>query len=159
MTVEVVFADADENNSEFAEDQFYVQTAALSVAKTSLVVEDPINGALSATVFPRAIPEAIVEYGVTLTNLGNADAEVVTITDEIPANTTFENNTYPGNTNVRITLAGVDSYCTAEAGADGNTDGCHLTAGGVLTVGPGAIGTVEPGAPNALTVRFRVSIN
>jgi uncharacterized repeat protein (TIGR01451 family) len=159
MVVEVVFADAGENNSEFAEDQFYVQTAALSVAKTSLVVSDPINGALSPTVFPRAIPEAIVEYGITLTNTGAADAEVVTITDSIPANTTFENNTYSGGSNVRITVGATDTFCTAEAGADGNTDGCYLTAGGVLTVGAPAVTAVQTGAGNALQVRFRVSIN
>jgi uncharacterized repeat protein (TIGR01451 family) len=150
-----VFADAGEDNTEFAEDQYYVQTAALSVAKTSVVISDPLNG----TTLPRAIPDAVVEYGITLTNTGAADAEVVTITDSIPANTTFENNTYAGNTNVRITLASVDSFCTAEPGADGNLDGCFLTAGGVLTVGAPAITTVQTGAGNALQVRFRVSID
>ena len=159
MTVEVVFADASEDNSEFAEDQFYVQTAALSVAKTSVVVSDPINGALSATVFPRAIPDAVVEYGITLTNTGSADAEVVTITDSIPANTEFENNTYSGGSNVRITIGATDTFCTAEAGADSNTDGCFLTAGGVLTVGAPAVTAVQAGAGNALPVRFRVSID
>jgi uncharacterized repeat protein (TIGR01451 family) len=155
MTAEIVFADAGEDNTEFAEDQYYVQTAALSVAKTSVVISDPLNG----TTLPRAIPDAVVEYGITLTNTGAADAEVVTITDSIPANTTFENNTYAGNTNVRITLASVDSFCTAEPGADGNLDGCYLTAGGVLTVGAPAITTVQTGAGNALQVRFRVSID
>lgn len=159
MTVEVVFADAGENNSEFAEDQFYVQTAALSVAKSSLVVSDPINGALSPTVFPRAIPEAIVEYGITLTNTGATAADIVSITDLIPTNTTFANNTYSGGSNVRITVGATDTFCTAEAGADGNTDGCYLTAGGVLTVGAPAVTAVQTGAGNALQVRFRVSIN
>lgn len=156
--VEVVFADADEDNSEFAEDQFYVQTAALSVAKTSTVVSDPFNGTASATVFPRAIPGAFVEYGITLTNLGAADAEVVTITDSIPPNTAFAVNTYAGNTNVRVTNAGVDSFCTAEAGADSNVDGCYLNSG-VLTVGAPAVTAVQTGVPNALTVRFQVRIN
>jgi uncharacterized repeat protein (TIGR01451 family) len=154
--VDVVFADAGRNASEAASDQYHVQTAALSVAKTSTVISDPFNG----TTNPKSIPGAVMEYGITLTNTGAADATVVTITDLIPANTIFQNNTYSGGSNVRVTVGAADSFCTAEAGGtDSNADGCVVTAGGVLTVGAPAVTTVVTGAANALTVRFSVMIN
>jgi uncharacterized repeat protein (TIGR01451 family) len=156
MVVDMVWADTDRDATEASVDQYYVQTAALSVAKTSVVISDPLNLAVN----PKAIPGATMEYGITLTNTGSADATVVTITDLIPANTTFANNTYAGNTNVRVTIAGVDTFCVAEAGGtDTSLDGCVLTAGGVLTVGAPTVSSVLQGAGNAVSVRFRVTIN
>ena len=92
---------------------------------------------------------------------GAVSATVVTITDPVPANTTFANNVYSGNTrNVSITVGATTTFCQAEAGGtDTNTDGCFLTAGGVLTVGAPALATVATGAGNAVTVRFRVTID
>jgi uncharacterized repeat protein (TIGR01451 family) len=149
--VDVVFADPGRDVTETALDQYHVQTAALSVAKSSVVISDPFN----LTTNPKAIPNATVEYGITLTNTGTADATVVTISDSIPANTTLANNTYAGGTNVRITVGSTDTFCIADAV---NTDGCVL-AGGVLTVGAPAVTSVQQGAANAVTVRFRVTIN
>jgi uncharacterized repeat protein (TIGR01451 family) len=149
------------NRVVFADDQYYVQTAALAVAKTSTVVSDPINGALAPGVFPKAIPLAVVEYGITLTNTGAVSASVVTVTDLIPANTTFATGTYnAGASNVNIQVGAVNTFCVAEAGGtDSNADGCVRTAGGVLSVGAPALTTVATGAGNAVTVRFRVTIN
>lgn len=149
--VDVVFADPARDATEAAIDQYFVQTAALSVAKTSVVISDPFN----LTTNPKAIPNATVEYGITLTNTGSADATVVTISDSIPANTTLANNTYAGGTNVRITVGATDTFCIADAV---NTDGCTL-AGGILTVGAPAVTSVQQGAANAVTVRFRVTID
>jgi len=157
-TVDVVFADDGRNASETVSDQYWLQTAALSVAKTSTVISDPVNGAAGPGVFPKAIPGAVMEYGITLTNSGTADAELVTISDSIPANTTFTNGTYTGGTNVRITVGATDSFCTAEATGDTNADGCGIS-GGVLSVGGAAVTAVQQGAANAVTVRFRVTIN
>jgi hypothetical protein len=55
--------------------------------------------------------------------------------------------------------SGAPTFCVAEAGSDTNSDGCFRTAGGVLTVGSPAVSTVATGAANAVTVRFRVTIN
>ncbi len=155
--VDVVFADNARDATETADDQYWVQTAALAVAKTSTVISDPFNN----TTNPKSIPGAVMEYGITLTNTGAVSATVVTITDPVPANTTFANNVYSGNTrNVSITVGATTTFCQAEAGGtDTNTDGCFLTAGGVLTVGAPALATVATGAGNAVTVRFRVTIN
>jgi len=155
--VDVVFADTGRDATEAADDQYFVQTAALSVGKTSTVISDPFNLAVN----PKSIPGAVMEYGITLTNTGAVSATVVTITDPVPTNTTFANATYnAGASNVSITVGATTTFCQAEAGGtDSNSDGCFRTAGGVLTVGAPALATVATGAGNAVTVRFRVTIN
>jgi uncharacterized repeat protein (TIGR01451 family) len=155
--VDTVFGDDGENNSESSSDQYAVQSAALSVQKTSAVASDPING----TSNPKAIPGATVEYTITLANSGTVSAAGVTIGDTLPANTTFVANSYnSGASNVSITVgAGAPGFCFAEAGGtDTNGDGCVINAG-QLVVGTPALGTVATGAANQVAVRFRVTIN
>lgn len=155
--VDVVFGDDGEDNSEADSDQYAVQSAALSVQKTSAVASDPFNG----TTNPKAIPGATVEYTITLANGGAVSAAGVTIGDTLPANTTFVANGYnAGASNVSITVgAGSPTFCNAEAGGtDTNADGCVINAG-QLVVGAPALGTVATGAANQVAVRFRVTIN
>jgi hypothetical protein len=54
--------------------QYTVVAAALSVAKSSSVICDPIVGGATATVFPSNIPGAIVQYAVTVTNASTASS-------------------------------------------------------------------------------------
>jgi len=156
-TVDVVFADTGRDAQESADDQYWLQTAAMSVAKTSTVISDPLN----STTNPKSIPGAVMEYGITLTNTGALAASVVTITDPLPTNTTFANGVYnSGASNVSITVGATTTFCQAETGGtDSNSDGCFRTAGGVLTVGAPALANVATGAGNAVTVKFRVTIN
>ena len=165
-TVEIVFADgagaggdAVRNGRFAADDQYAVQSAALTVAKTSTVISDPLNGATN----PKAIPGATVEYGVAVTNTGSVAATGVVVADPIPANTAFVANAYSAGTrDVRLTNGGgADTFCVAEAGGtDTNADGCVRTAGGVLQVGAPALGTLAVSGPtSSMTVRFRVTIN
>ena len=161
--VDVVFADTATGGqtardaAAFADDIYVISAAALSVGKTSTVISDPFN----LLVNPKAIPGATVEYAITLTNTGAQPASVVTITDPIPTNTTFATGTYnAGASNVQISVGATNTFCVAEAGGtDSNADGCVRTAGGVLTVGSPALTTVATGAGNAVTMRFRVTIN
>lgn len=161
--VDVVFGDAATGGqvardaAAFADDIYVISAAALSVGKTSTTISDPFNG----TTNPKAIPGATVEYAITLTNTGAQPASVVTITDPIPTNTTFATGTYnAGASNVQISVGATNTFCVAEAGGtDSNADGCVRTAGGVLTVGSPALTTVATGAGNAVTMRFRVTIN
>lgn len=55
----------------------------VSVTKVSSVVSDPVNGAAN----PKAIPGAVVEYLISVTNTGDeaADADSVSVTDDAPA--------------------------------------------------------------------------
>ena len=88
--VDVVLADAAGDTDALTEGDhsdtsaYQVATAALTVAKVSTVISDPINGGSN----PKAIPGAVVEYTITVTNTG-AQADNVVVTDPIPTNTTF----------------------------------------------------------------------
>lgn len=58
----------------------------MSVAKSVVVISDPVNG----TSNPKFIPGAIAEYTILVSNAGSApDADSVVINDVIPAHTTF----------------------------------------------------------------------
>ncbi len=57
-----------------------------SALKTAAVVSDPVNGIVA----PKAIPGALVDYTITVTNGALAlDSGTVTVVDPIPANTKF----------------------------------------------------------------------
>jgi large repetitive protein len=57
-------------------------TINVTVAKTSLLISDPVNG----TTNPKMIPGAIVEYSITVSNAGSApiDANTIVIRDPFP---------------------------------------------------------------------------
>jgi uncharacterized repeat protein (TIGR01451 family) len=154
--VDVVFGDAARDATEVAADQYAVSSAALSVQKTSAVLDDPFNG----TTNPKAIPGAHIEYAVAISNSGAAAATGLQINDPLPANTSFRTGGYNGNaSDVSITVgANPATFCVAEVGSDTNGDGCSRTATD-LVVGAPALTTVAIGAGNAVTVRFQVTIN
>ncbi len=133
---------------------YAVQAPTLSVAKTEAVVSDPVNG----TTNPKAIPGATVEYTLTITNTGAVAANGVSFTDPVSNVLTLLQNTYSGTSNVSITAAGLTRYCVAEAGADGNADGCFFSAN-TLTVNPTTPIVIPSGANNVATVKYRVTIN
>jgi uncharacterized repeat protein (TIGR01451 family) len=158
--VDVVFADGGAVARDgIAEDtgQYAIQSAALSVAKTSTVISDPFNNATN----PKAIPGAIVQYAITVTNTGTSNATGVIFNDPLPANTTFQQGVFTGATDVEVQVgAGAPTRCVAETPTDTNADGCYRDATGKLIVQtPMASATVNTGAANAVTVRFRVAIN
>jgi uncharacterized repeat protein (TIGR01451 family) len=151
--VEVVFADdpagADGTESEL--DQFAIRSAALTITKTPTVLSDGFSAAADA----KAIPGAVVEYVITIQNTSaTTAADLVSITDPVPANTTFVTGAYGAGDDVGLTN-GVIASCRAD-NLDANADGCALT-GGVLSVSPAVIGSVSTG--EVVTVAFRVTIN
>lgn len=165
-TVEIVFADgtgsggdAARNGRFAADDQYAVQSAALTVTKTSAVIRDQFGN----TTTPKAIPQSVVEYAVTVLNTGAVAATGVTVSDPVlPANTTFLQNEYNGgNRDVQVTTGAGTAFCVAEVAAtDTNGDGCFRPTATSLTVLPSLIGSITPAAPNnTVTVRFRVQIN
>jgi uncharacterized repeat protein (TIGR01451 family) len=154
--VDIVFGDAGNDALETDQDSYLVVTSTLTVVKASAVISDPING----TTNPFAIPGAVMEYTITITNGGGPDATSVSITDAINANVTFQTGTYnAGADDVEITVGTAPTtYCTGDA-ADADLDGCGLT-GAALTIAPGGgitVGTVA--ADNPAVIRFRVAIN
>jgi uncharacterized repeat protein (TIGR01451 family) len=148
-TIEIVFADDGEDALESAADQFAIQSAALTVTKAQSVLDDGFGSGS-----PRAIPGATVEYSITIENLSaTTGADDVSISDAVPANTTFVAAQYSGE-DVGIT-GGASPTCTADA-SDGDGDGGGF-GGGALTVGSGVIGNIAAGA--TVMVQFRVLID
>jgi hypothetical protein len=150
MTVETVVRKVTTN----ATNGFVIASAALSVSKLSRVIWDPI----SLTTNPKAIPAAIMEYEITVTNaLGAQPATVTSISDPVPANTAFKAGEYTGTRDVGVKIgAAAEFFCIAEVGTDSNGDGCSLN-GGAVTVGAPAITTIA--ANTSIVVRVRVTIN
>jgi uncharacterized repeat protein (TIGR01451 family) len=143
--VEVVFADIGVDATESAVDQFFIQSASLTIQKTQTVISDGFSASN-----PRSIPGATVEYQIEIENTSpTIAADLVSISDPVPTNTTFL------ATQAVLITNGVVATCTGDAN-DGDSDGCGVTAG-ALTIGTGVIGSVTPG--EIVTVAFQVTIN
>jgi uncharacterized repeat protein (TIGR01451 family) len=79
-------SDAANDGAFSAQGRYTVAGAVLTLAKTSRVVSDPVNG----TTNPKAIPGATVEYCITVANAaGAATATNVSLTDDLPADVTY----------------------------------------------------------------------
>jgi uncharacterized repeat protein (TIGR01451 family) len=76
------------NQGDFSDTGTYTVAGALvTVAKTSRIVSDPVNGATN----PKAIPGATVEYCITVSNAtGAALATNVNVVDDLPADVTYD---------------------------------------------------------------------
>ena len=154
MTLETVFADAQaeaatgdglKDGRHAARADFRVATATLSVAKYSRVVSDPFSGAAS----PRAIPGAVVEYCIVISNAaGAATADSVIASDAIPASLTY----VPNSVYLNGTFDDPTDVCTDPGGAAGN-DGTNLSGSTVSN----NFGSVAAGVTR--TLRFRATIN
>lgn len=131
-------ADAATDGQHSASGIYTITSAVLAVTKISTLVSDPIN----LTTNPKAIPGATVTYTITVTNSGAVAASNVTVTDNIPANTTYS----PGT----IDLGG-----TSITDADGDDEGDYnITTPGAVTV---VIPTIADGGSSV--VEFDVTIN
>ncbi|MEM9401807.1 MAG: hypothetical protein AAGA44_04855 [Pseudomonadota bacterium] len=158
-TIDVVFNDGGNDGFEASQDGYEVQAATLAITKTATVIEDPINGTLD----PFAIPGAIVEYAIVITNTGGASATNISIGDVLTAELLFETANLPsGSGNVSITENGTTTYCTADAG-DANTDGCTFDGTDTLTIegSDSSGGTIVPitVGTDPVTIRFRAQID
>ncbi|QZD88938.1 DUF11 domain-containing protein [Qipengyuania aurantiaca] len=79
----------------------------VSVTKVSSVVSDPVNGSTN----PKAIPGAVVEYLISVTNTGAeaADADSVSVTDDAPADAKMCLSTFGGGSGPIMFNAGTPS--------------------------------------------------
>jgi uncharacterized repeat protein (TIGR01451 family) len=151
-SVDIVFADTGRDATETADDQYFVQSAALAISKSSTVISDPLNG----TTQPLAIPGAVIEYVVTISNTGAATAGGISVSDSLNANLTFVQGAYTGGTDVEVQIGATTTRYIAEQGADSNLDGVNR-AGQTLTVNPTTAISVTAG--QTALVRFRATIN
>jgi uncharacterized repeat protein (TIGR01451 family) len=137
----------------------------LVIEKTSQVISDPVNG----TTNPKLIPGAVVEYTISVRNVGTlaVDSSSIVITDIMPPEmafavgtpVTFTNgtptsglNTFNAGTMVRFSSAsgGVAPYTYTPTGAfDVNVRGIRIAPTGTMAAATSA--TSQP----SFTIRFR----
>jgi uncharacterized repeat protein (TIGR01451 family) len=151
--------DADYDGKASDRSGFLVNAAQLSIVKSSFVYSDPVNGVkdVPAGNSPKAIPGAIVEYRVMVTNAAGAGATAqgVTISDSMDANLTLL-------TSATTPAAGIGTGCaqvSTNNGSTWTTDIADATcAGGVITnLSLGNIAAGSTGA-TAVVLRYRAQI-
>ena len=133
-----VTGDAARDGAHSDNDDYTVQTATLTVTKTSRVISDPFNN----TTNPKLIPGAVVEYCIAVANSGSADATSVAINDPVPGQLTFNAGTILLNGTV---TAGT---CNADGAAGGSYSAPNVS---------GTIATIAAGATRTLV--FRATVN
>lgn len=157
-TVDIVFADAlgtfdaARDGAARAFDAYKISTAAVSMVKSARVISDPFNLLIN----PKAIPGAVVEYCLALSNAGPALATNVSISDAIPAGTSYISDSLTvggiglGNTCIlNGTIEDDDTSGLDESDLYGGSfDGTKITAN------IPSLTTILP-----LNVAFRVTIN
>jgi uncharacterized repeat protein (TIGR01451 family) len=95
--------------------RFSVSGAVVTVAKSSTVVSDPVNGINN----PKAIPGATVQYCITVANAaGAATATAVTVTDDLPGDVTFVTNSIRINGDALCANGGPGGLFAAGAGVN-----------------------------------------
>jgi hypothetical protein len=129
-----------------ARDDYTVAAPSLTITKQSRVISDPVNGALTATNFPKMIPGAVMEYCIVVKNSSaTTAADAVTISDTLlatlgyVANSVREGGTYTGSTP------------TGTCNLDGTT-----RAEPVGTLVTGSLGTLAASATR--TIYFQATI-
>lgn len=139
--VDTVFADPA-GDTDVVRDAAHSDTSAYRVTSVnvslvkSAVVSDPFGGGRPQT-------GATIRYTVSATVSGAGTATAVTVTDPIPANTTYRSGT------LRLNGAPLSDAADADSGDVG------FTAPGALTVRLGDLTSASP----AQTVTFEVTIN
>jgi uncharacterized repeat protein (TIGR01451 family) len=121
--VQVVWADAAgsaagdtaRNGRHSARGTFEVESAVLTVQKTSSVEYDPVR----LTANPMRIPGARVQYQIQLENTGSVAAESVVIVDQIPAGTNFYVGSVTGGTAIYSNDGGANFTYPPSAGTNG----------------------------------------
>jgi uncharacterized repeat protein (TIGR01451 family) len=102
----------------------------VGVTKTSVVLSDPQNG----TTNPKAIPGAVVEYCVTVTNSGTVGATTVIATDTLPAGMTYvAGSLTTGATCATATTAEDDNNTGAD---ESNPHGASFATGTAIGIAP-----------------------
>lgn len=122
-------------------------TTGISVTKVSSVISDPVNG----TTNPKAIPGAVMEYCILISNTGTNTLTSIVASDTLPSNFTYAAGTMTSGSNCSTATTAEDDN---NAGAD-ETD----PFGGAIS------GTALSGSANSLSassgfaLKFRGTVN
>jgi len=118
--------------NELTETVTLVQPAELTMSKTMQVISDPLNNASN----PKAIPGAVVEYTLQITNDGEgaADSDSITITDKLATGTDFYVGTDAATSPVTLTDGDPTSALTLNyENLTASTDGLEFSQDGGVT--------------------------
>lgn len=125
-----------------------VLTPGISVTKVSSVLSDPVNGTSPARM---AIPGALIEYCIQISNTGSATATSVVATDNLPASTTYVAGSMTSGATCALATTAEDDDAS---GADESDPFGAAVSGATLTA---TIGTLNAGTGHA--IKFRAIVN
>ncbi|GAB5486754.1 MAG: hypothetical protein Pars2KO_03240 [Parasphingorhabdus sp.] len=126
---------------------FCTPATTLSVTKISQVISDPVNG----TTNPKAIPGAIMQYCILISNAGSASAESITATDTIPGNVTYNPASMQSGSNCGSASTAEDDDAT---GADESDPFGASISGADLVATAASLGPAE-----AYALTFQVTVD
>ncbi len=140
-------AEIEANYWNIDEITFDVAEANISVTKISSILNDPVNGAA----FPKAIPDAVVEYCILISNAGNAVATSLSATDTIPGNVTY----------VAASMRSGNNCGTATTAEDDNASGADETdpIGANISGATMTITNTSLAAGDSMALTYRVTVN
>lgn len=133
-------------------DEYSVQSAAMAITKLARVISDPVNG----TSNPRSVPGSVIEYCIVMANSGSASATLLTVTDNLPAHTTFVTGSMRSQGTVTSGVCNADGAVEDDDASDGGeSDGATGSfASGVVTMALAAVAAGE-----TRTALFRTTID
>lgn len=144
--IDVVFADklgTDDANRDAkysARETYEVEMPMLAVLKSSMVLSDPINGTASATVFPKRIPGAVVQYTITVENYSiTTDATGVIVTDSLADEIATKGNFAFNPGSIKINSVAGGSFASDVVTATGITVPKGTNTGGGVTPGTAVV--------------------
>lgn len=140
-----------------AQCDYVIQAANLTITKSSIVISDPMNG----TTLPKAIPGAVVEYSITISNgAGGATVTSVTLGDSLAAeivasHLAFNLNTYAAGKGIRVIAPNINGGVALDLtnASDADQGDWNLTTANTVTVSGIQLLPTE-----SATVKFRVTI-
>jgi uncharacterized repeat protein (TIGR01451 family) len=119
----------------------------ISVTKVSAVLSDPVNG----TTNPKAIPGAVVEYCILVSNTGTNTLSNIAASDTLPANFTFAAGTMTSGNNCATATTAEDDN---NSGTDESDPFGAAISGTSLTAS-----AVSLSASTGFALKFRGTIN
>ena len=137
--------DSDNQGDHSAKHTVTVDAASVSVAKTSTVISDPVNGTSS----PMAIPGAVVEYCIVVSNASGATATDIAVSDDFSseaASLEFAPDEYASGGDIMVNG---DGSCTGGSSVDKSYTTGTTTVSNALN---------DVAAGESLSLRFRVTI-
>ncbi|MGJ8537356.1 MAG: proprotein convertase P-domain-containing protein [Parasphingopyxis sp.] len=140
-------ADPDGQAASIYDFNFCNPETTLSVTKISSLISDPVNN----TADPYAIPGAVIEYCILISNPGSATATSVTATDSLPANITYTAGSLNSGPNCAAATTAEDDDAT---GADESDPFGASVSGTTITATAASLG---PSA--AFALKFRATVD